>query len=107
MNEVPSDKDINVRALLCVLYAAAFIAAFNENIVNVGLLDIMGEFGIDAPAAQWLVTGYMIVTTVVVSIVAWLQRRFSLRTLVLSASLLLLVGSAACLVAPSSSPRTR
>ncbi|MBQ6586372.1 MAG: DHA2 family efflux MFS transporter permease subunit [Coriobacteriales bacterium] len=99
--DVVADKNINVRALLAVLFAAAFIAAFNENIVNVGLVDIMSEFAIDAPTAQWLVTGYMIVTTIVVSIVAWLQKRFGLRSLFVAASVLLLVGSIACLFAPS------
>lgn len=92
-------ETINTKVLLAVLFAAAFIAAFNENIVNVGLVNIMGEFGIDSPTAQWLVTGYMIVTTIVVSIVAWLQKRFSLRALFFTASFLLLAGALADLVA--------
>ena len=98
---VEQNKKTNVGALLSVLFAAAFVAAFNENIVNVGLVNIMGEFGIESPTAQWLVTGYMIVTTVVVSVVAWLQKRFSLRSLFFAASALLLAGALADLVAPT------
>ena len=91
----------SVKPMLAVLFAAAFVAAFNENIVNVGLVDIMDEFGIGSPVAQWMVTGYMIVTTIVVSIVAWLQKRFSLRTLVLAAGILLVAGSLADIAAPT------
>ena len=52
--------------LLVVLYASAFLAGFNENLVNMALMSIMGEYGVDSVAAQWLVTGYMIVATIVV-----------------------------------------
>lgn len=69
------------RLLLPVLYVAAFIAGFNENIMNVALVDIMTDFGTAAPTAQWLVTGYMMVTTVVVAISAYLYRRLGLRKL--------------------------
>ena len=59
--------------LLTTLYAAAFVAGFNENLVNMALMSIMGEYGVDSVTAQWLVTGYMIVSTVAAS--AW---RFSI-----------------------------
>ena len=43
--------------LLVVLYASAFLAGFNENLVNMALMSIMGEYGVDSVAVQWLVTG--------------------------------------------------
>ena len=49
--------------LLSVLYGSAFIAGFNENLVNMALVSIMAEYGVDSVTAQWLVTGYMIVAT--------------------------------------------
>ena len=49
--------------------------------------------------AQWLVTGYMIVATVVVMCMAFLYRRFHLRTLFFAASALSFAGSAMGLVA--------
>ena len=52
--------------LLSVLYGSAFIAGFNENLVNMALVSIMAEYGVDSVTAQWLVTGYMIVATVAV-----------------------------------------
>lgn len=54
-----------------------------------------------ATTAQWMVTGYMIVTTLVVSIVAFLQQRFSLRTLFFAACGMLIVGTLADLFAPT------
>lgn len=81
-------------APLAVLYGGAFMAGFNENLVNMALMAVMGEFGVDSVTAQWLVTGYMIVATVVVTCMAFLYRRFKLRTLFFCAAGLSLAGSA-------------
>lgn len=88
-------------APLSVLYAAAFVAAFNENAVNVALVDIMSEFDIGSVTAQWLVTGYMIVTSVVVALSAFLSRRFALRPLFTAAAVLLSGGCVLAMLAPS------
>ena len=72
--------------LLVVLYASAFLAGFNENLVNMALMSIMGEYGVDSVAAQWLVTGYMIVATIVVMCMAFMYRRFKLRPLYFAAA---------------------
>lgn len=85
--------------LLFVLYGSAFIAGFNENLANMALMSIMGEYGIDSVTAQWLVTGYMIVATIGVMCMAYLYRRFKLRPLYFAAAALTLVGSAMGLVA--------
>lgn len=80
--------------LLAVVYAAAFLAGFNENLVNMGLMSIMGDYGVDSVTAQWLVTGYMIASTVVVMCMAFFYRRFQLRTLFFTGAVLCAVGSA-------------
>lgn len=91
----------NVNALLAILYICAFVASFNENIVNVGLVDIMAEFNVTSATAQWLVTGYMVVSAVVVSIVAFLLNRFDLRKLFFFGSGMLALGSAVDVFAPT------
>lgn len=63
------------------MYIAAFVAAFNENIINVALHDIMAAFSVSATTAQWLVSGYMIVTSIFTAIMAFLSGRFSTRKL--------------------------
>lgn len=87
--------------LLIVLYASAFLAGFNENLVNMALMSIMGEYGVDSVAAQWLVTGYMIVATIVVMCMAFMYRRFKLRPLYFAAAAFTLVGSVMGLFATS------
>ena len=78
---------------LAVLYTGAFIAGFNENLMNMALISIMNEYAIDSVTAQWLVTAYMIVATVVVMCMAFLYQRFKLRTLFFASALLTLAGS--------------
>ena len=97
-NETRQHGDI---ALLAVLYAGAFMGGFNENLANMALPPIMGEFGISSVVAQWLVTGYMIVATVVVMTMAFLYQRVSLRILYFCAVGLTLAGSIAGLLAPN------
>lgn len=94
-------QERSLTLLLVVLYGSAFLAGFNENLVNMALVSIMGEYGIDSVAAQWLVTGYMIVATVVVMCMAFIYRRFKLRPLFFFASALTLAGSLMGLLAPS------
>ena len=91
----------NTRGLMPVLYGSAFLAGFNENLVNMALMAIMGEYAVDAVTAQWLVTGYMIVATIVVMCMAFFYRRFNLRTLFFSAAGFTLAGSVLGLVAPT------
>lgn len=88
-------------ALLVVMYIAAFVAAFNENIINVALHDIMAAFSVSATTAQWLVSGYMIVTSIFTAIMAFLSGRFSTRKLLFFACGCMVAGEVLCLVAPS------
>ena len=87
--------------MLPVLYIGAFVAAFNENIVNVALVDIMADYHVSAGTAQWLVTGYMMITTIIVAISAYLYRRVGVRRLFFIGVSILAVGSAAAFFAPS------
>lgn len=94
-------RDSSLGPLLAVFYGCGFLAGFNENLVNMALVAIMGDFSVDAVGAQWLVTGYMIAVTVVVTCMAYLYRRLSMRTLFFAAAALSIAGSAGGLLAPS------
>lgn len=87
--------------MLAVLYGSAFVAAFNENLINVALVKIMGEFSVGAGTAQWLVTGYMLVTAVIVPVMAFFSRRFTLRQVFFEGCAFLGVGSIAAIFAPN------
>lgn len=86
---------------LAVLYFTAFIAGFNENLMNMALMSIMSEYSIDSVTAQWLVTGFMIVATIGVTSMAFFYRRFKLRVLFPVAVGFTLIGSVMGLVAPN------
>ena len=101
-SSVPMKKSHNGNgAFLAVMYVAAFVAAFNENIINVALNDIMGAFAVSATTAQWLVSGYMIVTSIFTATMAFLSGRFSTRRLLFFACGCLVAGEVLCLVSPS------
>ena len=87
--------------MLIVLYASSFVAAFNENLVNVALVDISQAYEIGYTTAQWLVTGYMIVTCVIVAVMAFLLQRFTLRKLYFFAFACFIIGEGVCMIAPA------
>lgn len=97
-NKLKTTKKINPTVIIAVLVFSAFIATFNETILNVALSGIMKEMNVTAGTAQWLITAYMIVTSVMVPVTAFLILTFKTRQLFLSALGLLLIGtiSAAC-----------
>ena len=97
----PVRKSVNTKALLAVLFGTAFIASFNENIVNVALVDIMAEFSVDTVTAQWMVTGYMMVSAVITAVIAFLMRRLTLRQSFFAGGIILALGSAIDFVAPN------
>ena len=91
----------NAAGRLIGFFAGGFIAGFNENLVNMALVAIMGEFSVDAMTAQWLVTGFMVVTVFVVAAMAALYRRLGPRTLLFVALACNALGSMGGLVAPT------
>lgn len=93
-----STTKINTKAIIGILVFSAFIATFNETILNVALSPLMKEMSITAGTIQWLITGYMIVTSVMVPVTAFLIQSFETKQLYLGAMALLLIGtiSAAC-----------
>lgn len=91
----------NAAGRLIGFFAGGFIAGFNENLVNMALVAIMGEFSVDAMTAQWLVTGFMVVTVFVVAAMAALYRRLGPRTLLFVALACNAFGSMGGLVAPT------
>lgn len=92
-NKEKSTKKLNAKAIIAVLVISAFIATFNETILNVALSKIMQEMNIDAGTAQWVITAYMITTSIMVPVTAFLIQSFKTKNLVFSALALLLIGT--------------
>lgn len=100
-NKLKIEKKIDSTAIISVLVFSAFIATFNETVLNVALSGIMKEMNVTAGTVQWLVTAYMIVTSIMVPITAFLIQTFKTKNLFLSALGLLLLGTVCAACSPS------
>jgi DHA2 family lincomycin resistance protein-like MFS transporter len=88
----------NSTIILAILVFSTFIGLFNETILNIALNILMEEMNITAGTVQWLVTAYMIVTSIMVPITAFLIQSYEIKKLYLGAMGILLAGTigAAC-----------
>jgi DHA2 family lincomycin resistance protein-like MFS transporter len=93
-----STRKTNTKVIIAVLVFSAFIAVFNETILNVALSPLMVEMNVTAGKIQWIITAYMIVVAVLVPVTAFLIQSFGTKQLYLAAMTLLLLGTicAAC-----------
>ncbi|WP_195990036.1 MDR family MFS transporter [Clostridium sp. D53t1_180928_C8] len=79
----PSTKDngYNVLIIAGVFLLGAFICFLNSTFMNVALSDIMKDLNISVSTVQWLSTGYMLATGIIIPFTAFLIDKFKNRTL--------------------------
>lgn len=80
-------------AIIVVAAYAAFLATFNETVLNVAFAPIMADFGIGMSTVQWLATAYMLGVAVMIPISAFAYRSIPTRTLFVGTCAVLVVGS--------------
>jgi DHA2 family lincomycin resistance protein-like MFS transporter len=66
-------------AVLRWLVAATFVVILNETIMINAIPRLMVDFGVDASAAQWLSTAFMLTMAVVIPITGWFLQRVTTR----------------------------
>lgn len=93
--------NVNVKLLLGILVAAAFVVILNETTLTVAMPVLMMEFGIEAGAAQWLITAFMLTMAVVIPMTGFIMQRFTLRSIYIFAMSMFLVGTILAVVSPS------
>ncbi len=71
-------KTIIINAIMIL---AGFMGVLNQTLLTPALPSIMNEMHVDAATAQWLTTGYMLVSGIMVPITAFLIDRFTTRRL--------------------------
>lgn len=84
--------------ILAALLFGMFIAILNQTLLNVALPKINTEFNISASTGQWLMTGFMLVTGILIPITAYLFNKYSYRKLFLVALVLFTIGSLICAI---------
>lgn len=72
--------------MIGILFVGAFVAFLNNSLLNVALPSIMVDLGIDDySTVQWLATGYMLVSGILIPASAYLLTRFTNRSLYITA----------------------
>jgi DHA2 family multidrug resistance protein len=94
----PQEEAVPLKTWIAVIGAAlgAFLAILNIQIVSSSLADIQGAIGAGADDGGWITTAYLVAEIIVIPISGWLARVFSLRTYLLTNTILFLVMTVAC-----------
>ncbi|MCI1983958.1 MAG: MFS transporter [Bifidobacteriaceae bacterium] len=98
-----SHPKVSTRTKLSVLGTAglAFCGVLVETSMNVTFPTLMKQFGTSLAAVQWVTTAYLLVVAATMVIAAFLEARFSFRTLAFWGGALFIVGDLICALSPS------
>ncbi|CAH0125680.1 Riboflavin transporter RibZ [Arthrobacter sp. Bi83] len=94
------EVDARNRLVIGVLLASTFVVILNETIMSVALPHLMDDFDIEASAAQWLTTAFLLTMAVVIPITGFLLQRVSTRAVFVSAMSFFSVGTLIAAIAP-------
>ena len=86
--------------VIWLLLAATFVVILNETIMTVAIPKLMDDLHIDALAAQWLSTAFMLTMAVVIPITGILLQRYSTRQMFIAAMSLFSLGTLAAALSP-------
>jgi len=86
--------------VIWLLLSATFVVILNETIMSVAIPKLMDDLRIDALAAQWLSTAFMLTMAVVIPITGFLLQRFSTRSIFIAAMSLFSLGTLSAAIAP-------
>jgi len=86
-------------SVLCIIMLGTFMAVLDSSIVNVALPHMMSTFGVDREQIEWVATGFMLTSAVVMPLVGWLTNRISYKALYLGSLTLFTLASGACAMA--------
>jgi EmrB/QacA subfamily drug resistance transporter len=101
--ELPEQRSEGYWLPVIVLIIGTFIAILDNSLMNVALPKLMAVFGASQNDVEWVVTGYMLASAVVVPMGGFLADRFGYKTTFLSTVAAFVVGSALCGIAWSNS----
>lgn len=87
--------------MIAILFIGAFVAFLNNTLLNVALPSIMTDFDVEASTVQWLATGYMLITGILVPASAFLITRFKNKTLFVTSMAIFVLGTALAIWSPT------
>nr|WP_229790456.1 DHA2 family efflux MFS transporter permease subunit [Mycetocola manganoxydans] len=86
--------------MIWLLLSATFVVILNETIMSVAIRELMLDLNIDARAAQWLTTAFLLTMAIVIPITGFLLQRFNTRPIFLTAMSLFSAGTLLAALAP-------
>ena len=101
MNSTTNHSQRPPYGIIGVLMVGAFIAFLNNTLLNIALPSIMIDFNIGPSTVQWLTTGFMLVSGIMIPTSAFLIEKYSVRRLFLTAMGLFTFGTLVAGIAPS------
>ncbi|AGW41923.1 albicidin efflux pump [Leifsonia xyli subsp. cynodontis DSM 46306] len=96
----PAELSKRDSRVIWLLLAATFVVILNETIMTVALPKLMDDLRVDALAAQWLSTAFMLTMAVVIPITGFLLQRLSTRAVFIAALSLFSLGTLTAALAP-------
>lgn len=87
--------------MIIILFVGAFVSFLNNTLLNVALPTIMVDFNVTYATVQWLATGYMLVSGVLIPASAFFITRFNTRPLFIVATLIFIIGTFFAAIAPN------
>ena len=94
------NMDRGMSTLIVFIVAAAILSAA-QSVVTTGISGIMADFHISSTTAQWIYSSFLLVLGVMIPLSAFFTRRFKIKTILLSALSLFLIGSLIAFIAPN------
>ncbi len=98
--EEPRPK-VNIKVIVGIMLAGAFVAILNQTLLVTALPHIMRDLQIDATAAQWLTTIFMLVNGIMIPITAYLIDKFNTRALFITSIGLFALGTLIAAISPT------
>lgn len=87
--------------ILAIMLTGAFMAVLNITIMNIALPVMIQDFDVEYSTGQWVITSYMLVSSVLIPVTAFLVERFTTRKLFLVAMVLFTAGTLLCAISPN------
>lgn len=96
------EKKIDAKLILSIVAAGimSFSGVVVETAMNVTFPTLMKEFNIDTATVQWITTGYLLVLACIIPASSYLKKRFTTKSLFVTAICLFIIGTVMAAAAP-------
>lgn len=98
-----SEQKVSAKAWVAVLGGlfGCFMAGMNVHVTSAALPEMEGSLGATFEEGSWISTAYLVAEIIMIPLTAWLVQVFSLRKVMGLGSLVFLIASVACSLAPN------